>query len=164
MNRALTAVVAASAVFCAAPAWACLPPPTNASNDTQAARAVFVGRVVSVERSDPAACLAAARARADLNLPRDPGGRECEAFGFATLEPAWIIKGEDIVTGPFRVAWNRTAYCTVGWTAEVGGLAIAMVPEDERTLRDGVTATVEGIYQSDPLFSVILELVAEMQP
>jgi len=164
MNRALTAVIAASALVCATPAWACLPPPMNASNDTAAARAVFVGRVVSVERSDPAECLAAARNRASLNLPRDPGARACEAFGFATLEPAWIIKGGDVATGQFRVAWNRIGYCTAGWTAEVGGLAIVMVPEDERTLGDGVTATVEGAYQTDPLFSTILELVAEIQP
>lgn len=164
MHRALTAVAAALGVVCAAPAWACIPPPPNASYDTQMARAVFVGRVVSVESSDPTECLAAARARADAYLPGDPGERGCEAFGFATLEPAWIIKGEDIVTGPFRVAWNQTAFCTVGWTAEVGGLAIAMVPEDASTLRDGTTATVEGIHQGETLFSIILELVAEIQP
>jgi hypothetical protein len=164
MKHALIAFVCAFTLACVAPAWACVPPPMNASNDTAAARAVFVGRVVSVERADPTECLAAARNRAGLNLPRDPGARACEAFGFATLEPAWVIKGEDVATGPFRVAWNEVGYCTAGWTAEVGGLAIVMVPDDARTLRDGVTATVEGTYQTDPLFSTILKLVAEIQP
>jgi hypothetical protein len=164
MKHALMAFVCAFTLACGAPAWACVPPPMNASNDTAAARAVFVGRVVSVERADPTECLAAARNRAGLNLPRDPGARACEAFGFATLEPAWVIKGEDVATGPFRVAWNEVGYCTAGWTAEVGGLAIVMVPDDARTLRDGVTATVEGAYQTDPLFSTILKLVAEIQP
>lgn len=164
MKHVLIAFVCAFTLACVAPAWACVPPPMNASNDTAAARAVFVGRVVSVERADPTECLAAARNRAGLNLPRDPGARACEAFGFATLEPAWVIKGEDVATGPFRVAWNKVGYCTAGWTAEVGGLAIVMVPDDARTLRDGVTATVEGTYQTDPLFSTILKLVAEIQP
>lgn len=164
MKHALIAFVCAFTLACVAPAWACVPPPMNASNDTAAARAVFVGRVVSVERADPTECLAAARNRAGLNLPRDPGARACEAFGFATLEPAWVIKGEDVATGPFRVAWNKVGYCTAGWTAEVGGLAIVMVPDDARTLRDGVTATVEGTYRTDPLFSTILKLVAEIQP
>jgi hypothetical protein len=39
-----------------------------------------------------------------------------------------------------------------------------MIPQDARTLREGVTATVEGAHQSDPLFRIILELVAEIQP
>jgi hypothetical protein len=165
MTRRLTTALTTAALCVAAPAWACLPPPPNASYETQMARAAFVGRVVSVEQTDPAACIAAARARAaGPPFQGDPGERGCEAFGFATLEPAWIIKGEDIVTGPFRVAWNRTPFCAVGWTPEVGALAVAMVPEDGTTLREGATAVVEGIQQGDLLFQIILELVAEIQP
>lgn len=165
MTRILTAAATAVALLGAAPAWACLPPPPNTSYDTAMARAAFVGRVVSVERTDPADCLAAARARAaGPSFQGDPGERGCEAFGFATLEPAWIIKGEDVGTGPFRVAWNRTPFCTIGWTPEVGALAVALVPEDASTLRDGATATVDAVQQGDPLFRTILELVVKIQP
>jgi len=165
MTRLLTAAVTAATLLGSAPAWACIPPPPNASYDTQVARAAFVGRVVSIEQTDPAACIAAARARAaGPPFQGDPGERGCEAFGFATLEPAWIIKGEDIVTGPFRVAWNRIEFCAVGWEPQIGALAIAMVPEDRTRLRDGTTAIVEGVQQGDLLFQIILELVAETQP
>ena len=164
MTRLLTAAVTAATLLGAAPAWACMPPPPNASYETSVARAVFVGRVVSIEQTPPEACIAAARARANDHLQGDPGERGCEAFGFATLEPAWIIKGEDIVTGPFRVAWNRTPFCAVGWTPEVGALAVAMVPEDPAALREGTTAVVEGIQQGDLLFQIIIELVEEIQP
>ncbi len=164
MIRALTIAASTAALLAASPAWACLPMPPNASAETQAARAVFVGRVVSIEPSEPAECLADARARADQYLPGDLGERGCEAFGFATLEPAWIIKGEDIVNGPFRVAWNRVEFCAVGWEPEVGALAIAMVPGDAGRLRDGATAVVEGSHQGEALFKIILELVEEIQP
>jgi hypothetical protein len=156
--------LAAAGLALAAPAMACVSTTTNASNDTENAGAVFVGRVTSVERTDPAECIAAARNRASMNLPGDPGERACEAFGFATLEPAWIIKGEEVVRGTYRFSWNQLGFCSVGWTPEVGTLAIAMIPQDARTLREGVTATVEGAHQSDPLFRIILELVAEIQP
>ncbi|CAL1693055.1 hypothetical protein MMB232_03238 [Brevundimonas subvibrioides] len=166
MNRLLTTAVTAATLLGAAPAWACLPPPPNASYETAMARAAFVGRVVSVERSDPADCLAAARARvaAGAVMQGDPGERGCEAFGFATLEPAWIITGEDVVTGSFRIAWNKAPFCSIGWTPEVGALAVALVPDDASRLRDGTTATVEPIQQGDALFRTILELVAEIQP
>jgi hypothetical protein len=169
MTRILTTVATTVALLVPllAPgtASACLPPPPNASYETSVARAAFVGRVVSIEQTDPAACIAAARARAaGRPFQGDPGERGCDAFGFATLEPAWIIKGEDIVTGPFRVAWNRTEFCTVGWEPQIGALAIAMVPEDRARLREGTTAVVEGIQQGDLLFRIILELVAEIQP
>lgn len=165
MTRLLTAAMTAVALMGAAPAWACIPPPPNASYETSVARAVFVGRVVAIEQTDPAACIADARARsAGPPFQGDPGERGCEAFGFATLEPAWIIKGEDIVTGPFRVAWNRTPFCAVGWTPEIGALAVAMVPEDATILPEGTTAAVEGIQQGDLLFKIIIELVGEIQP
>ena len=165
MTRLLTAAATAATLIGAAPAWACMPPPPNASYDTAMARAAFVGRVVSVERTDPTECLAAARARAaGPSFQGDPGERGCEAFGFATLEPAWIIKGEDVVTGPFRVTWNRTPFCKIGWTPEVGALAIALVPDDATTLRDGATATVDAVQQGDLLFQIIIELVEEIQP
>ena len=164
MIRLLTAVATATAVLVATPARACIPPPPNASYETAMARAAFVGRVVSIEQTPPEACIAAARARANDNLQGDPGERGCEAFGFAMLEPAWIIKGEDIVTGPVRVAWNRTGFCTVGWEPKAGALAVATIPEDPARLRDGTTAVVEGIQQGDLLFQIIMELVAEIQP
>ncbi len=164
MNRILTTCVTTVAVFVAAPALACMPMPSNAGYEISGSRAAFVGRVTSIEPGDQAACLAAARARAGDNFEGDPGERGCEAFGFATLEPAWIIKGEDVITGPFRVAWNQTEFCAVGWKAEVGALAVAMVPEDSSRLRDGATAVVEGAQQGDLLVKIILELVREVQP
>ena len=164
MNRILTTCVAVASAFVAAPALACMPMPSNAGYEIAGSRAAFVGRVTAIEPGDQAACLAAARARATDELPYDPGDRGCQAFGFATLEPAWIIKGEDVVTGPFRVAWNQTEFCAVGWKAEVGVLAVAMVPEDASILRDGATAVVEGAQQGDLLVKIILELVREVQP
>ncbi len=164
MNRILTTCVAVASAFVAAPALACMPMPSNAGYEIAGSRAAFVGRVTAIEPGDQAACLADARARATENLPYDPGDRGCQDFGFATLEPAWIIKGEDVVTGPFRVAWNQTEFCAVGWKAEVGALAVAMVPEDASILRDGATAVVEGAQQGDLLVKIILELVREVQP
>lgn len=166
MIRPLTATLTTLGLLAATPSWACLPPPPNASYDTAMARAVFVGRVVEVERTDPTDCLAAARARAASGavMQGDPGERGCEAFGFATLEPVRFIKGEDVVTSPVRVAWNSVPFCAVGWTAEVGGLAIVMVPNADRAMPDGATATVEGIHQYEPLFRTILDLVADTRP
>ena len=166
MIRPLTAALTLLGMLAATPSWACLPPPPNASHDTYMARAVFVGRVVEVDRTDPADCLAAVRARATSGavMQGDPGERGCEAFGFATLAPVRIIKGEDVVTGPVRVAWNSVPFCSVGWTAEVGGLAIVMVPDADRSMPDGATASVEGILQYEPLFRTILDLVAETRP
>jgi hypothetical protein len=166
MIRPMTAALIAMGVLASTPAWACLPPPPNASYDTAMARAVFVARVLEVERTDPAQCLAAAQARAASGavMQGDPGARGCEAFGFATLEPVRVIKGEEITTSPVRVAWNSVPFCAVGWTAEVGELAIVMVPDAERSLPEGATATVEGIHQHEPLFRTILDLVAETRP
>jgi hypothetical protein len=164
MIRILNAAVTLAALTAALPAWACMPPPPNASNATERARAAFVGRVVAIERSDPAGCLEDARARAGDRMSGDPGERACEAFGYATLEPAWIIKGEDLVTGPFRVFWNRVGFCTVGWEPGMGDLAVAVIPEDPRQLGDGTTAVVEGIQQDEILFQIIMELVEEIQP
>ena len=164
MNCILTTCVAAAAVFAADPALACMPMPSNAGYEIAGARAAFVGRVTSIEPGDQSECLAAARARSTESFEGDPGERGCQAFGFATLEPAWIIKGEDLVTGPFRVAWNQTEFCAVGWKAEVGGLVVVMVPEDASTLREGTTAVVEGGQQGDLLVQIILDLVREMQP
>ncbi|MEQ7156609.1 hypothetical protein [Brevundimonas aurifodinae] len=164
MIRVLTAAVTAAALVAASPALACMPPPPNASYETQMARAAFVGRVVSIERSDPAGCLEDARARAKDRMSGDPGEAACEAFGYATLEPAWIIKGEDLVTGPFRVFWNRVGFCTVGWEPRMGDLAVAMIPEDPRRLGEGTTAVVDGIQQGEILFQIIMELVEEIQP
>jgi len=164
MNRILTTCVAAAAMLAAAPAMACMPMPPNTGYDISGSRAAFVGRVTAIEPGDQAACLAAARARATAELPYDPGDQGCQAFGFATLEPAWIIKGEDIVTGPFRVAWNETEFCAVGWKAEVGALVVATVPDDASRLRDGATALVDGAHQGDLLIKIIIELVAEIQP
>ena len=132
MIRPLTAALTLLGVLAATPSWACLPPPPNASHDTYMARAVFVGRVVEVDRTDPADCLAAVRARATSGavMQGDPGERGCEAFGFATLAPVRIIKGEDVVTGPVRVAWNSVPFCSVGWTAEVGGFSTLEIMSD----------------------------------
>jgi|GEM_PF-3233539 len=164
MNRILTSCITAAAVFTAAPALACMPMPPNTGYDISGSRAAFVGRVTSIEPGDQAACLAAARARATDELPYDPGDRGCQAFGFATLEPAWIIKGEDMVSGPFRVAWNETEFCAVGWKAEVGDLVVATVPDHASGLRDGATAVVDGAHQGDLLVKIIIELVREVQP
>lgn len=166
MTRFLTTAVTAAALFASAPAWACMPPPPNVSRDVYEARAVFVGRVVGVEPTDPAECLSAARARAASGavMQGDPGERGCEVFGWATLEPVHFIKTDEAIRGPFRVAYNRTPFCAVGWVAEVGNLAIAMVPSDPERLREGATANVEGADQYEPLFRTILDLVEEAQP
>lgn len=163
MNHILTTCVAAAAVIAAPPALACMPMPSNAGYEIAGTRAAFVGRVTSIEPGDQTECLAAARSRSTESLEGDPGERGCEAFGFATLEPAWIIKGEDLVTGPFRVAWNQTEFCAVGWKAEVGTLAVAFIPQDASTLHDGITAVVEGGQQGDLLVQIILELVRKIQ-
>lgn len=164
MNFNVLCCVTLAGAFTGAPVLACMPMPPNAAYEIQGARAAFVGRVTSVEPGDQAACLRAAHERAADDLPYDPGDRACEAFGFATLEPAWIIKGEEVVSGPYRVAWNRTEFCAVGWTAQVGGLAVAMIPEDASTLREGATAVIDGGQQGDLLVRIILELVQEVQP
>ena len=139
--------------------------PPNASGAMNDSQTVLVGRVTVVDQSPPAACIAAARARADQQYPGDPGEAGCVNFGFANVEPVRFIKGEaEAGTEPFRIAYNSREFCAVGWTAEVGQFVVITVPHDHSTLREGTTASLEGSLQHETLFRTILDLVEETQP
>lgn len=164
MNRILTTAVTAASLFASAPAWACMPMPVYASSVMNDAQTVLVGRVTVVDQTPPAQCIAAARARAREHFQGDPGESGCVNFGFATVEPVRLIKGETDGSAPFRVAYNSREFCAVGWAAEVGQLVLITIPNDRSTLREGTTASLEGSLQHEPLFRTILDLVEETQP
>ena len=166
MRRLLTAsALFASLLVSATPALACMPMPPNASATVEASGTVLVGRVTMVDQSPPEPCIAEARARASQQYPGDPGEAACVNFGFAAVQPVRFIKGEaEDGAGPFRVAYNSREFCAVGWAAEVGQLVLITVPHDRSTLRDGTTASLEGILQHEQLFRTILDLVEETQP
>jgi hypothetical protein len=159
------ALLVGVALIPAARTFACVPRPADASREVQYAKAVFVGRVVAVEQSDPSACIAAARSRQPILYPGyDAGEAECEAFGWATLDPIRFIQNDGAVSGPFRVTWNSMVSCGTGWVAEVGELAIAIVPREEGPDNEGPTAYVNGALQYDPLVRTILDLVESSSP